>query len=231
MGIGNVANPFIISAGSSIHQATHVGIGTTNHEIARLRVLVCIGILSPTFVERHPHTDARMLFKGIDDVVTLFVEDLVQFLLSTQLTTVATARHILPNDEAIAVTPFVPQVVLHFNVFTYHIHSQRLDGLQVIDHCFVGRGSQKTVGPPSLIERSIHEYGFSIQQESRMPIYHALCECAQAEVTSGSVAFLTIVATEIDVEIVEERRIGRPQLGIGNGERHLLTDLDFCLSG
>ena len=143
MCISNVANLEVCPSGSSIHEASVVGIGVANNEVAPYSMIrSCIRVLSPSFIIGHPDSNTRVLLQCCDNMQALIVEVLLNLLFRADASAGTSTGHILPDDESVAVAPFIPKVVLNLDMLTNHIHAQRLDCLQVIDHGFVGGRSQ-----------------------------------------------------------------------------------------
>ena len=70
------------------------------------------GMLSPTFVQNHPGTNAGMVASGIDEGLILAIEVLHGVFEVAYRPASAARRHVLPNDKAVPVAPVEPKVVL-----------------------------------------------------------------------------------------------------------------------
>ena len=175
------------------------------------------GVLSPAFVPYHPSTDAGMVACGIDDGFVLAVEVLHAVVEGADGSASTARRHVLPNDQAVAVAPFEPEVVLHLDVLAHHIHAEVLDCLQVEDHGLVGWRCEQSVGPPALVERAIEIERLIVEQDAWMPFGHSARELPHAEVSAHLVGFFPF-RVQCDVEVVEVRFVGAPKLGRRYGE-------------
>ena len=167
------------------------------------------GMLTPTFVDYHPGTDTGMLTSGIDEHFVLMVE-VLHSIVDIAYCSASTSRwHILPDNQPVPVAPLEPKVVLQFDVFAHHIHAKVFHDLQVINHCFVGRGSEEAVGPPALVERTVHIKGLVVEEHSRMSVHHSAGELPHAKVSANLVRLLSPLVC-FNLQIVEVRLVGAP---------------------
>ena len=180
-------------------------------------------VLSPALVERHPHHDRRVVRASVDQRLELRLELPRRLRGARDVGVVAAdvavaARHVLPDQEAELVAMVVPAVGLHLHVLPGHVEAELLRHLDVVPQRLVGRGGVDAVGPKALVEGAELEEELVVEEEAGDPIL-VLSErnLAQAEVARDLVHGLAAL-DEGDLEAVEERRVGGPELWVRNGK-------------
>ena len=208
--VEEVAHLDIYPSRHGMHEAPGVVIGFHDavDGLPRMRHAV-LGVLPPAFVPHNPCANAGMVARGIDEGLVLAVEVLLAVLERADCTASAARRHVLPDDEAVAVAPLKPKVVLQLDVLAHHVHAEVLYRLQVEDHRFVRRGREQSVGPPTLVQGTVEIERLVVEQDAGMSVGHSARELPHAEVAADLVGFLRAVA-QGDVEGVEVRLVGAP---------------------
>ena len=109
----------------------------------------------------------------------------------------------------------VPACRFYFDVLTYHVVAEVFRLLQVINQCFICRCSIQTVRPPSLVERTELEIVFVVQLQAS----DAILTFADRIFTHSRITLYLVYCFPVFIQshfhIVEERRVRRPQFGIG----------------
>ncbi|MBA7669411.1 hypothetical protein ES703_77541 [subsurface metagenome] len=160
--------------------------------------------LAPPLVEGNPHDDRRMVPRCVDHASELQLE------LSLPLIGVAaSARHVLPYQDAQLVAPIVESLRFELDVFAHHVEAEAFCGFDVIPQCFV-RGSRiQTVRPPALVQRAV--------LKERLVVEHDAVDAAfifadryfsHAEVAVDRVDCFARPVFQRHVQIVQERRVG-----------------------
>jgi len=144
--------------------------------------------LPPTFIENHPHRDARTVGQGLNHLRQLFLKILAILFILTAEQRVARigdgksfekeraahdrlerlsspAYHILPNKQAEPVTVMVPAQVFHFGMLANHVETKLLDQQEIVDHGLVGGRGVEAVRPVTLVENAVMVEGFAIQAQ------------------------------------------------------------------
>ena len=187
------------------------------------------GMLSPAFVPDHPCADAGMVTRGFDEGLIFAIEILHGIFEVADGSAATSRRHVLPDDKAVMVAPVEPKVILQLDVFAHHVHAEVLHHLQVIDHRLVGWGREQSVGPPALVEGTIHIERLVVEEDAGVAVHHAARELPHAEVSAHLIRLLTSFVHR-NVEVVEVGLVGAPKLGGGDGERERLVRT-ACLLG
>ena len=188
--------------------------------------------LSPALVERRPDDDAGVIAVGGDDVAPLLPVVLlclgaadglglavpVGHIPRVVVVGYAAARHVLPYHEADAVAVFKPQVGLYLHVLAHHVESPFLGLLEIVDHSLVGGGCVDAVGPVALVERAHLEEGFVVEHHDHVAVLvAALGYLAHGGVAAHCVDGLAL-GEDFDLQGVEERAVGAPELGLRDVE-------------
>ena len=89
--------------------------------------------------------------------------------------------------------------------------------MDVIGEGLVGGGGVEAVRPPALVERAVHKEGAVVQLEAQ----DALCIRPFADLAHRTVALHVVhdlaVNTQADLQVIEERVFGAPEMGVGKG--------------
>lgn len=93
-----------------------------------------------------------------------------------------------------------------------HVKAQTLQQLQIINHGFLRGRRVDTIRPESLVQRTEHEDEFAVQQWPDDAIHSALGDGPEPGVA------LYLVLAHLDSDVVQVRRVGRPQLWRGHLE-------------
>lgn len=96
-------------------------------------------------------------------------------------------------------------------MFSQHIEAKVFHCLNVVNHRLVGRRSEHTVAPISLIEKTFVEIRFVVEEQTFLAGFvNAFRELTHAKITSDHI----VVANDHDV--VKVRVLGRPEFHIFN---------------
>ena len=184
------------------------------------------GLRALAFVVEHPHDDARHVVVGVDHGLQLVVK---LHRVQGDVAAVGVGRgHVLPYHQAELVAPVVPPARLHLDVLAHHVEAVALHHHDVVGQCLVGRGGVDAVGPETLVERAHLEQVFVVQlhaDESLVVFLHR--DLAHAEVALHLV-LLAAAVVHRDVQVVEERVVGAPQVGVRDGQRHVFAHLGLA---
>ena len=176
-------------------------------------------VLAPALVERHPHHDARMVATLVDQRVELRFEVLRGLGRARRAAAQHGARHVLPHEQAQPVGPVVPALGLDLDVLARHVEAELLRDVDIRSQGFVGRRGVEPVGPPPLVERSDLEQRRVVEAHPRDAVgILAERRLAHAEVRRYLV-HRAARSHERDAQVVEERRVGRPELRAGHAHR------------
>ena len=199
--------------------------------------------LAPTFVEGDPHDDAREHIERIEHLTQFnFVVGNgfrsafgVGSVRRNVLGGVA-ARHILPDEQAEPVARIVVPRGLDLDMLTQHIEPEIFQDLEIVDHAFFGRGRVQAVRPPALIQRTMLEDKFVVQQETRNSVFALADRGLAVRIVRFDLVDRFAVFDERDGQVVEYRGIGGPELlaldgeldgrAAGNDFRFLIADDD-----
>ena len=109
----------------------------------------------------------------------------------------------------------VPTTRLYLDVLTNHVEAHLLCCLNIVEQSRISRSSIDSIGPETLIEGTYMEDRFIVEEHSCKASILCKRYFTHSEVTLHAVECIAI-ADYRDIEVVEERRIGRPQFCIGN---------------
>ena len=124
------------------------------------------------------------------------------------------AGHVLPDQEAELVAPVVEARGFDLDVLAHHVKAELLEGLDIGAQGLVGGRGVEAVGPPALVERADLEERLVVEEDAVGAGGIGLhFDAAHAEVALHRVA-----GFQADIEIVERGRIGRPEVGLAEGE-------------
>ena len=130
-------------------------------------------------------------------------------------------RHVLPHEHADFVAPVEPALRLHLDVLADEVEAELLVLLDVALERVVRRGAQVSVRPVPLVERAVLEDELSVDRRTHHAVDHLFAQLAHSEVARELVHH-PVAARHPDPEVVEERRIGAPELHV---LRHVEADL------
>ena len=100
-------------------------------------------------------------------------------------------------------------------MFAEHVEAELFHLLDVIDHCIVRRRGHKALGPVSLIQDSVEEIRFAVQQQPGL----SCLVCPHAKRAHGKIA-LDHIFSRLDPQVVEFRVFRAPEAGVLNGDPH-----------
>ena len=137
--------------------------------------------LSPCLIKRNPGSDAWIRIQTIHDFFPLFPITSFRFSRTFQFCPVkifpvlpfritVSAWHILPYDNPQLVAIGIPSGRFYFDMLANHIKAEVFRLPDVINQSFIGRCGIKTIGPPSLIQRTKLEQRFIIQLQTNYSI-------------------------------------------------------------
>ena len=193
-------------------------------------------MLPPRFVERHPLDDGGMVAQRVDhdlefrhvlpmggvgplgiDRIGLQTGPLRAGAFFAALLAGAGTDLILPDHHAEAIAVGVIAARLDLDVFAQGVEAGSLEKLDIRSHGGIGGRREQSVRPPTLIERAEVEQRLAVEEQAEVAVSvlgHG--GFAQAHIRSDR------VRAHGDRQIVERRRVGRPEFGIGNGEREVV---------
>ena len=230
----------------NIDDVTHLEIGPSRHGVDE-SVLVAVGvahivhalvgvsasasgILSPAFVIYHPHAYRRVLLKGVHNASAFVVEYLLHLFFRAQCAASASVGHVLPHHESVAVAPLIPQVGLHLYMLAHHVHTERFYRFEVEDHTLVAWRCEQSVGPPALIERTIHVERLVVEHKCGVSVNHRFAELTHAEVALRRVGGGSVFH-ESELHIVEVWLVGRPQVRSGKTDGEVFVGIYIADGG
>ena len=122
-------------------------------------------------------------------------------------------RHVLQDQQAELVAPVIPPIRLHLDVLARHVEAELFGDLNIVFERLVGGGGVDAVGPEALVERPAQEDRLAVEQDARHALLVRLADLdlAHAEIAVHGVGLLAVLA-QLDVEVVEERLLRRPQV-------------------
>lgn len=218
MQVEHIAARIMVTATGRIHQTGRVVLLGPFSYFHRLE-------LSPSLVERHPGTDARIRVQAIHNLFPLLAViafglggtlsfRTVEILAHLPFRIAVAARHILPYNHSQLVAIGIPTGRLHFDVLADHIETEILRLLNVIQQGLVRRSRVQAVGPPTLVERTELEQCFIVQLQTHNPVRIP----AGGILTHGRIAVHLVhnLASILQSHLqgIKERRIRTPQLGV-----------------
>ena len=239
-------------AGAVLHRGEHAGAGVVVPvlHVARAAVLPAAGavdqaagvalhrplddldgvVLAPALVEGDPDHDARVVVERGHNAVPL-VEPLggrggVPLAVLRPAGADALVQrggHVLPDEQAELVGVVVPAGRLGFGVLAGAVEAHLLRDLDVVLQGVVGGRGVEAVGPPALVERAVEERDLAVELDAGdAGLVLAHLDLAHAEVALHRVG---VVAREFDGQVVKVRRVGAPELGVGD------LDADLAAAG
>ena len=120
------------------------------------------------------------------------------------------------------VAPVVPAGRLHLDVLADGVEAALLRLFEVKLERLIGRRGVEAVRPATLIERAELENELPVEQRPQDASDLALGDAAHAEVTRDGVDHRVALFDRYG-EVVEERIVGRPQAGFGDGEFEIVA--------
>ena len=142
--------------------------------------------LTPGFIKRHPHYNRRMRDAQIHNlfpflivvsdrfVASVFIGSAIIYMRLPTVSVIA-ARHILPNQDTFLITMIIPTCRFHLYVLTNHIETPVLGLFDIIQQCFVCWSCIQTIGPPTLVKRTILEIIFVVQLHTHNAVCISFC--------------------------------------------------------
>lgn len=107
-------------------------------------------------------------------------------------------------------------------MFSQHIEAKVFHRLNVVNHRLVGRRSEHTVAPISLIEKTFVEIRLVVEEQAFFAGFvDAFRELTHAEITSDHI----VVANDHDV--VKVRVLGRPEFHVFNGNHDFFSAFEI----
>lgn len=97
-------------------------------------------------------------------------------------------------------------------MLSQHVEPQTLQRLDVEHHCLVSGRGVHSIGPEALIKSSKQEDEVTIQQRPFDSIDESAGDGPEASIA------LDIIITELDVDVIEVRRVWSPEAWIGDGK-------------
>ena len=133
------------------------------------------------------------------------------------------AGHVLPNQQAQLVAPVIPTGGLDLEVLAHAVKTMLLHRFDVPAQCLVGRRGVDAVRPESLVQRADLEDELAVEHRAG----DALLVLAQRDLAHAKVAAHRIddlvAGLQRHAQIIQMRRVGRPELGIRNRELEFLA--------
>src|SRR5262249_9332026 len=124
---------------------------------------------------------------------------------------VASAGHVLPDQHAKTIRMVVPTRRFDFHVLANQVETEPLCGFDVGGKRFISWRRVEPVRPPALIEQPVFKKRLPVEEQT----IHASRIALDRDRPDAGVA-LNFIASELDLEVIEKRLIGRPQLGLWN---------------
>ena len=137
--------------------------------------------------------------------------------------------HVLPYQQAELVGPVIPTARLHLEVLAHHIEAIFLHLHDVILNCLIGGRGEIALRPVTLVEWTGLEDKLIVEHHAVV----AVLVTGQAYLAHAEVALhlvlLAVGVEQLQLEVVEERVIGIPEVGIGDAEHNIFARLSLAL--
>src|SRR2546426_2714140 len=117
------------------------------------------------------------------------------------------ARHLGPHEEPKPVRPVEPAWIFRLLVLASPVEPKGLGELDVASQVFIARRGHPAAWEIALVEDEALDVGLSVQQELPVP----RLDLAHSEIALDAVCLHAVQAQQSDLEVVEDRRIGRPR--------------------
>src|SRR3989449_8487859 len=117
------------------------------------------------------------------------------------------ARHLGPHEEPKPVRPVEPAWIFRLLVLASPVEPKGLGELDVASQVFIARRGHPAAWEIALVEYEALDVGLSVQQELPVP----RLDLAHSEIALDAVCLHAVQAQQSDLEVVEDRRIGRPR--------------------
>ena len=195
------------------------------------QVNVVLGVmLSAGLIEYHPVDDGGGVIVGVDHCRQLGSEHIGVVGHALVLgASVVHRRHILPHQQAELVGPIVPAARLHLEVLAHHVESVFLHLDDVVLYSLIAGRREVALRPVALVQRSGLEDELVVEHHAVVAVLVA----AQAYLAHAEVALhlvlLAVVVQQLQLEVVEERVVGVPQVGILDAQHDVLSGLSLAL--
>ena len=195
------------------------------------QVNIILGIvLSAGLIEYHPVDDGGGVVVGVDHCRQLGSEHIGVVGHALVLgASVVHRRHVLPHQQAELVGPVVPAARLHLEVLAHHVESVFLHLDDVVLYGLIAGRREVALRPVALVQRSGLENELIVEHHAVVAVLVA----AQAYLAHAEVALhlvlLAVVVQQLQLEVVEERVVGVPQVGILDAQHDVLSGLSLAL--
>ena len=232
MGVVHVADAAVGPAARRIDQPRRVALPQKSVDFRDF-------VLTPAFVERHPHHDRREEREAVDQLGQLALELHGGILRAlgiqgglrghAQIAWFAppqvAVRHVLPDQQPETVAMVVPAGRLDLDMLARGVEAEHLGHLDVVAQRFVGRSRVQSVRPPALVQGTEHEQRLAIEKHPRESAgVLAKRDVAEREVAAHAVE-IVLSPSEGHVKVVQIRLVRGPQLRILHRELDGLSGL------
>ena len=132
------------------------------------------------------------------------------------------AGNVVHDEQAQAVGPVVVARVVDLDVAAQHVEAQILGQLNVAADDIVGRIAVESIGMEGLVQCAAQIDRLAVEQDVLVGLAVPLgaFDSAHAEVALDRI-YCAVCRLKFGHKVVEEGRLGAPELGIGHGDRHL----------
>ncbi len=183
--------------------------------------------LAPALVERHPDGDRGEALVFLDHLVQLGLE-LGAPRLGHRIG--LRRRHVLPDHQAEFVGPVVPAVRLDLDVLADGVEAEALVLIEVEAERRVGRRCVQSVRPEALVEGGQVEQDLPVQRHPKLAVGPFLQSDRAHPGVRTDLVYHFAAVEQLDLEVVQERIVGRPGLRVRDLQPEFGVRLAFHLA-